>query len=151
MNTETGKEQNPYHRNHFVYNKEKDCFICPQNKELAFYGTSVHQRSKQRSKVYKCKACQTCEKQPLCTKGNYRQIHVEEREPLRQQIRERLNSKEGKLKYFKRMRIESIFGNIKHNLNYIHLYMQGIAKTTAEWQLICIGHNLKKIHQFKIT
>ena len=151
MNTETGKEQNPYHRNHFVYNKEKDCFICPQNKELAFYGTSVHQRSKQRSKVYKCKACQTCEKQPLCTKGNYRQIHVEEREPLRQQIRERLNSEEGKLKYFKRMRIESIFGNIKHNLNYIHLYMQGIAKTTAEWQLICIGHNLKKIHQFKIT
>ena len=151
MNTETGKEQNPYHRNHFVYNKEKDCFICPQNKELAFYGTSVHQRSKQRSKVYKCKACQTCEKQPLCTKGNYRQIHVEEREPLRQQIRERLNSKEGKLKYFKRMRIESIFGNIKHNLNYIYLYMQGIAKTTAEWQLICIGHNLKKIHQFKIT
>ena len=151
MNTETGKEQNPYHRNHFVYNKEKDCFICPQNKELAFYGTSVHQRSKQQSKVYKCKACQTCEKQPLCTKGNYRQIHVEEREPLRQQIRERLNSKEGKLKYFKRMRIESIFGNIKHNLNYIYLYMQGIAKTTAEWQLICIGHNLKKIHQFKIT
>ena len=49
------------------------------------------------------------------------------------------------------MRIESVFGNIKHNLNYIHLYLKGIKKTTAEWQLICIGHNLKKIHQFKMT
>jgi transposase len=151
MNTEANKEQNPYHRNHFVYNKEKDCFICPQHKELPFYGNNVHKRSKQKSRIYKCKACTMCEKQPLCTKGRYRQIHVEEREAIRQEIRERLNSEKGKAKYLKRMRIESIFGNIKHNLNYIHLYMKGISKTTAEWQLICIGHNLKKIHQFKMN
>lgn len=49
------------------------------------------------------------------------------------------------------MRIESVFGNIKHNLNYIHLYLKGTQKTTAEWQLICIGHNLKKIHKLKMT
>ncbi len=90
-------------------------------------------------------------KQTLCTKGKYRQIHVEKREYLRHQIRERLNSVEGKLTYLKRMRIESIFGNIKHNLSYIHLYLKGVKKTTAEWQLICIGHNLKKIHQLKMA
>lgn len=73
------------------------------------------------------------------------------REYLRQQIRERLNSADGKLKYIKRMLIESIFGNIKHNLNYVHLYLNGIKKTTAEWQLICIRHNLKKIQKLKIT
>jgi hypothetical protein len=84
-------------------------------------------------------------------KGKYREIHIENRQHLRQKIRERLNSTEGKLKYLKRMRIESVFGNIKHNLNYIHLYLKGIKKTTAEWQLICIGHNLKKIHSFKMT
>ena len=151
MNTEAEKEQNPYHRNHFVYNEEKDCFICPENKELPFYSNSKHKRTKQQSRVYICKDCPACEKQTLCTKGKYRQIHVEKREALRQQIRERLNSVEGKLKYLKRMRIESIFGNIKHNLNYVHLYLKGIRKTTAEWQLICIGHNLKKIHQLKMT
>ena len=149
MNTEQEKEQNPYHRNHFVYNEQKDCFLCPENKELPFYSNSTHKRTKQQSKVYICKDCPSCEKQLLCTKGKYRQIHVENREPLRQQIRERLNSEEGKKKYLKRMRIESIFGNIKHNLNYVHLYLNGIKKTTAEWQLICIGHNLKKIHRLK--
>ena len=151
MNTEAEKELNPYHRNHFVYDEKKDCFICPENKELPFHNNNFHKKTKQQSKVYICKDCTMCEKHILCTKGKYRQIHVEKRESLRYQIRERLNSAEGKLKYLKRLRIESVFGNIKHNLNYLHLYLKGIKKTTAQWQLICIGHNLRKIHQFKIA
>ena len=109
-------------------------------------------KNKQQSHVYCCKDCLSCNKQPLCCmKGNYRQIHVQKREFLRKRIRERLNSEEGKLKYLTRMRIESVFGNIKYNLNYVHLYLKGIRKTTAEWQLICIGHNLKKIHKLKLA
>lgn len=151
MSKESEHEQNPFHRNHFIYNERKDCFICPENKELSFYGNNTNKITKQQSKVYKCNQCHNCNKRGLCTKGKYRQIHVEQREHLRKLIRERLNSVAGKLTYMKRMRIESVFGNIKHNLNYIHLYLNGIKKTTAEWQLICIGHNLKKIHQLKMT
>jgi len=151
MNMEAEKAQNPYHRNHFIYNEEKDCFICPENKILPFYSTSVHKRFKMRVNVYMCKDCPACEKQSLCTKGKFRQICIEQREWMRKKIRERLNSVEGKIQYLKRMRIESVFGNIKHNLNYVHLYLKGIQKTTAEWQLICIGHNLKKIHQLKMA
>ncbi len=151
MNIEAELEKNPYHRNHFVYNKENDSYICPENKELIFGGNSFHKLNKQKSSVYICKDCPACEKQKLCTKGKHRQLHVQTREILRQQIRERLNSLEGKLKYLKRMRIESVFGNIKHNLNYMHLYLKGLAKTTAEWQLICIGDNLRKIHKLKMA
>ena len=152
LNNEAEKEQNPYHKNHFIYNKEKDCFICPENKELPFYGSHTHKKNKQQSNVYRCNDCPSCDKQALCClKGRYRQIHVQKREYLRKQIREILNSIEGKFKYLKRMRIESVFGNIKHNLNYMHLYLKGIKKTTAEWQLICIGHNLKKIQKFKMV
>jgi len=151
MNMEAEKAQNPYHRTHFVYNEEKDCFICPENKILPFYSTSFHKRMKAQTNVYMCKDCPTCEKQSLCTKGKYRQICIEQREWMRKKIRERLNSVAGKLKYLIRMRIESVFGNIKHNLNYVHLYLQGMQKTTAEWQLICIGHNLKKIHKLKMA
>lgn len=151
MNIEAELEKNLYHRNHFVYNKEKDCYVCPENKELIFCRNSFHKLNKQKSTVYICKDCPACEKQKLCTKGKYRQLHVQTREILRQQIRERLNSLEGKLKYLKRMRIESVFGNIKHNLNYMHLYLKGLEKTTAEWQLICIGHNLKKIYKLKMA
>jgi len=151
MNMEVEKAQNPYHRNHFIYNGEKDCFICPENKVLPFCGISIHKKFKAQNKVYICKDCPACEKQSLCTKGKYRQICIEQREWMRKKIRNRLNSIEGKMKYLIRMRIESVFGNIKHNLSYVHLYLNGIQKTTAEWQLICIGHNLKKIHQFKMA
>jgi len=152
VNTEAEKEQNPYHRSHFVYAQEEDHFVCPENKVLPFYGSHTHKKNKQQSNVYRCSDCPSCDKQTLCCiKGKYRQIHVQKREFLRRQIRERLNSIEGKLKYRKRMRIESVFGNIKHNLNYVHLYLKGIEKTTAEWQLICIGHNLKKIYKFKMV
>lgn len=151
MNDEIKKEQNPYHRNHFVYNQQKDCFTCPENKELPFYTNTINKRTKQQSKVYRCKDCLSCDKQNLCCiKGKFRQIHVEKREFIRKLIRERLNSIDGKIKYLKRMRIESVFGNIKRNLNYNNLYSKGIEKTTAEWQLICIGHNLKKIHKLKM-
>jgi len=151
MNMEAEKAQNPYHRNHFTYDEEKDCFICPENKVLPFYSTSIHKKFKAQNNVYLCKDCPACEKQSLCTKGKYRQICIEQREWMRKKIRNRLNSDEGKIKYLTRMRIESVFGNIKHNLNYVHLYLNGIQKTTAEWQLICIGHNLKKIHQLKMA
>lgn len=151
MSKEVEHEQNPFHRNHFIYNEQKDCFICPENKELPFCRTSFNKKAKQQSRVYKCNECHNCDKRGLCTKGKYRQINFEQREHLRKSIRERLNTVAGKLTYLKRMRIESVFGNIKHNLNYIHLYLNGIKKTTAEWQLICIGHNLKKIHRFKMT
>ena len=151
MNMEAEKAQNPYHRNHFIYNEEKDCFICPENKLLPFYSSEIKKRFKMRVNTYKCKDCPACEKQSLCTKGKFRQICIEQREWMRKKIRDRLNSVEGKIQYLKRMRIESVFGNIKHNLNYVHLYLKGIQKTTAEWQLICIGHNLKKIHQLKMA
>lgn len=150
MNTVEEQEKNPYHRNHFKFNKEENHFVCPENKILHYVGSSRNKKSKQDSLIYKCNDCLSCDKQKLCTKGKFRQIHREKREWIREKIRERLNSIEGKLKYIQRMRIESIFGNIKQNLNYRHLFLKGIEKTTAEWQLICIGHNLKKIHQFKM-
>lgn len=31
------------------------------------------------------------------------------------------------------------------------LHLRGIEKTTAEWQLICIGYNIKKIHKLKLS
>jgi transposase len=151
MNMEAEKAQDPYHRNNFTYNEEEDFFICPENKILPFYSTHINKRMKARNNVYMCKDCPACEKQSLCTKAKYRQVCIEQREWMRKKIRDRLNSIEGKIQYLKRMRIESVFGNIKHNLNYVHLYLQGIRKTTAEWQLICIGHNLKKIHRLKMA
>ena len=151
MLTDIENASNPYHRNHFVYDSEQNIFICPEKKDLSYFKKSSHKKTNTQSDVYICRDCPSCDKQQLCTKGKYRHIQVEKREWLRTQIRERLNTDEGKRMYKKRMLIESVFGIIKHNLNYIKLHLRGVEKTTAEWQLICIGYNLKKIHKLKLS
>ncbi|RZK25316.1 MAG: IS1182 family transposase [Flavobacterium sp.] len=151
MLTETEDEKNPHHRNHFIYDKESNTFTCPEQKVLVYSRKSSCIKRNQQSDIYVCKACPACDKQQVCTKGKYWQINVEKREWLRNQIRERLNSTEGKKIYKKRMLIESIFGIIKHNLNYIRLQLRGMEKTTAEWRLICIGYNIKRLHKMKLS
>ena len=151
MLTEIEDEKNPYHRNHFIYNKEKNTFTCPEKKELIYSRKSSSTRRNQQVDIYVCKSCPASDKQQICTKGKYRQINVEKREWLRKQVRERLNSDEGKRIYRKRMLIETVFGIIKHNLNYLKLHLRGIEKTTAEWQLICIGYNIKRLHKLNLS
>ena len=151
MLTEIEDEKNPYHRNHFIYNKEKNTFTCPEKQELIYSRKSSSMKRNQQVDIYVCKSCSACDKQQICTKGKNRQINVEKREWLRKKIRERLNSVEGKIIYRKRMLIETIFGIIKHNLGYLKLHLRGIEKTTAEWQLICIGYNIKRLHKLKLS
>ncbi len=152
MLTDKEEEQkNPYHRNHFIYDQEMNTFTCPELKTLTYHKKSSHKKENTTSDVYRCNDCPACDKQPLCTKGNYRHINVEKREWIRKQVRERLNSLDGQKIYKKRMLIESVFGVIKHNLNYLKLYLRGVEKTTAEWQLICIGYNIKRLHKLRLS
>lgn len=142
---------NPYHKNNFLYNELHNHYRCPQNKILTYQNHSYRLKEKQQSGIYKSKECKNCEVQPQCvTKGIYRTIQKEDREHLRQQVRDRLQTKEGKQRYLKRMRIESVFGHLKNNLKYINLQLRGIKKTTAEWQLMCIGYNLTKLYKRKL-
>jgi hypothetical protein len=61
-------------------------------------------------------------------------------------MREKLLSNEGVLKYFKRQyTIEPLFGHLKYNLGYKSFLLRGVEKVRAEFRLMCIGWNLKKM------
>jgi hypothetical protein len=84
--------------------------------------------------------------QDYCTAATKRQIHQELREPLRDQMRERLNSKEGKEIYKRLMNtVEHAWGNIKFNCRVNMFHLRGLKKVDAEFQLLAIGHNIKKL------
>jgi transposase len=141
---------NPFHRNHFSYDAQENKFICPEGKSLTYRREIIHKVYKQHSKLYEGTECSSCTSKPLCTKGKARQIHIENRMPLREQIRKLLDSPEGKKIYKLRQQIiEPIFGNIKHNLKYTMLHLRTLKKVNAEWQLICLTHNIKQIWKMK--
>lgn len=58
-------------------------------------------------------------------------------------------SSEGEKEYKKRMHtVEPPIGNLKHNLGYRSFLLRGLQKVKGEFNLMSIGHNLKKICSF---
>ena len=96
--------------------------------------------------MYKGTECGTCAKRQCCAKSRVRELLIDIREPFLQRMREKLISEEGRLKYFMRQYIiEPIFGHLKFNVGYRNFLLRGIEKVSAEFKLMCIGWNLKKM------
>jgi transposase len=78
-------------------------------------------------------------------------VPVEEAAPsteasVKEKMREKLGSAPGKALYAARKQIvEPVFGMIKSARGIRKFLLRGLAKVSAEWQLICLTHNLLKI------
>jgi hypothetical protein len=148
------KEENRYHFTNFHYDKSTDRYICPDGHALVYWKTRKN-KTKARDwyhKVYIGKECKNCPNRALCTKSKRRELLVDMREPLLVEMREKLMSEEGGLKYFMRQYIiEPIFGHLKHNLGYKTFLLRGLDKVNAEFKLMCIGWNIKKLLKLGFT
>ncbi len=145
---EYDKEENRYHYTNFTFDSLANSYICPEGKTLKFWKTRKN-KTKSREwnhNVYKGTDCSNCSKRSLCTKSEARELLIEIREPLLNKMRKKLVSKDGKMKYFKRQyTIEPVFGHLKFNLGYKNFLLRGIEKVNAEFKLMSIGWNLKKM------
>jgi IS5 family transposase len=41
--------------------------------------------------------------------------------------------------------VEPVFGQIKQAMGFRQFLLRGLAKVKAEWQLVCLAHNLRKL------
>ncbi|WKZ14645.1 MAG: IS1182 family transposase [Candidatus Jettenia caeni] len=142
------KEENRYHSTNFTYDAASDRYVCPEGKQLLYWKTRTEKTESRQwnHKVYRGTECGTCQKRSLCTKAKVRELFLDIREPLLQKMREKLTSDEGRRKYFMRQYIiEPVFGHLKFNVGYRNFLLRGPEKVRAEFQLMCIGWNLKKM------
>jgi len=59
----------------------------------------------------------------------------------------RLSTKAGKALYAKRKStVETVFGIIKHVQGFRQFHLRGLKSVQSEWNLVCIGWNLKRMH-----
>jgi transposase len=59
----------------------------------------------------------------------------------------RLTTKAGKALYSQRKStVETVFGIIKHVLGFRQFHLRGLKSVQSEWNLVCIGWNLKRMH-----
>jgi transposase len=65
---------------------------------------------------------------------------------LKERMSRKLRTLEGRAIYAKRKEIsEPVFGQIKHVRGFRQFLLRGLSKVSAEWDLICLGHNLLKL------
>ena len=146
-------KEDRYHYSNFEYDESTNSYTCPKGKCLKYWKTRTN-KTKERQwnhNVYKGVDCGNCMERPLCTKSKARELLIDMREPLLQEMRKKLTSKAGEAKYFKRQyTIEPIFGHLKFNLGYRSFLLRGLEKVNTEFQLMCIGWNLKKMSKMGI-
>ena len=119
----TSYDDKPYHSSHFKYQSETDSYICPNNEELKFRKVWEDKQRGQKFRQYRTDACKSCAFQKQCCpkKVARRVISREQRQGLRDEMKQRLNSEEGKKVYRRRLHpVESIFGQLKFNQGYTY-------------------------------
>lgn len=65
-------------------------------------------------------------------------------------MKQKLQTQAGRRMYAKRKKsVEPTFGIIKHVLSFRQFLLRGLAKVRAEWELVCLAYNVKRLHRLK--
>jgi hypothetical protein len=129
----------------FRYDSESDCFTCPAGHTLELKVTGEDGK-----RVYRAQreACEQCPYRARCCrsqKGEPRSIHTDDKEPLRQEMINKMEQQCSREVYKERKEIvEPAFGQIK-NSGFRGFMVRGLRRAGGEFSLVCAVHNFKKI------
>jgi len=145
------KEENPYHRNHFDYDAQRDVVICPEGKKLGFARERLkNPRTGHTIREYRnAAACRTCAVRQFCTTGKReRTIEIPKGYEAVQRMKKRLETPENQEKLKKRgQTVELIFAWIKQIDGFRRWTMHGLENAKAQWSMLCAVRNLKQIYK----
>jgi transposase len=132
----------------FVYDQEKDVYICPVNHELKYEREKMNSSKSFRVKVYRCNN-KACAYRKLCS--NEKNGRCIERSPyedaLESQIKKQSCDKKRGLLQKRKYIVEPVFGWIKSNNKFFRWTYRGHKSVEAQWQLICSVINLKTLYK----
>jgi transposase len=127
----------------FKYDKEKDCFICPDKKELHYYYTS---KDGKRTYIAKKTDCKKCTKKSLCTSSENRRVTRSKYAEEHQRAEKRIKSINGKKAMRKRkINSESIFAEGKTNHGLSRFNCRKLTNVRKSSYLIAGVMNLKRL------
>ncbi|HRH67830.1 MAG TPA: IS1182 family transposase [Bacteroidia bacterium] len=137
-----------YYGDKFIYDHEKDQYICPQEKVLTTNGNLYQKKYKRyvtEIKQYKTDACATCPARAQCTTNPRGRIL--ERSHYAKATEENGNRIKYDLKkYLLRQQIvEHPFGTIKRAWGMDHILLKGIKKNSGEFGLIYFTYNFRRV------
>ena len=138
---------NPFHKEQFTYDTEKDEYICPRDKRLKHDNgcKPIPKRI-----IYKTErgVCQVCPDLNRCTKSSEhrRYIHTNDKEALKRRLRSIYLSPQGQALYkLRKEKVELPFGHMKRNLGALQFMLRGRAKVNAEFSILSTCFNIARM------
>lgn len=140
----------PYHKDRFVYDSNRDNYLCPGGQTLRFASTTVVRGIRMR--VYRGGkgVCRQCPAFGTCTKSKRhgRELQIGENEAILRQHREWMQTAEAKTAYRRRKElIEPTFGIIKEQMGIRRFWLRGLKNVRAEAMVLATAFNLRTLYR----
>jgi transposase len=138
------RERNPFDKTHFCYDQARDCYICPEGKELTLL------TRKKKGAAYRIadrRTCLKCRKYGVCTKSRMgRMIARMAKEEVRERLERQYKESACQAVYKRRQeKAELPFGHIKRNLGVQAFLLRGLEGTRAEMALLTSCFNIRRM------
>jgi transposase len=140
------EEEGPFSKSHFTYNKELDCYFCPEGHPLNYHSTEKR-KNKRHYHIKSKKLCHACQHYGQCTqaKGG-RSIARLQNEDVKLKLEAQYEEASSQVIYKRRKtRVEHPFGHIKRNLKTDAFHLRGRDGVQAETSLLATCFNVARM------
>jgi len=138
------KEEKPFSKSHFKYDKEKDCYVCPAGQVLKYVGEN-HHNGKKDYRISEPGICQRCVNWGRCTTAKRgRKIVRLAREEDKQRFEAQYEANQ-EIYNRRKSRVEHPFGHIKRNLKTNSFMLRGQQGVRAECSILATCFDLARM------
>ena len=138
------EEEGPFSKSHFRYDREQDCYFCPEGKKLKYDGID-QKRGKKYYLITNRRLCHSCVHYGQCTSAKKgRRITRLVLEELKEKLEAQYEASE-EIYGRRKVRAELPFGHIKRNLKTDAFLLRGEAGVQAETSLLATCFNLARM------
>jgi transposase len=137
-----------YAKTNFRYDEESNVYVCPQGERLVQIGKNKsYPEAKEPDAIYRCKN-KTCPVRAQCTKDP---LGRKVRRPYGDDARARQAQKQQDprmraLLSLRKEIVEHLFGIVKTIDGFRRFTVRGRPKVRAQWSLVCLAVDLRKLH-----
>jgi transposase len=140
----------------FVYDQDKDEYICPNGKGLKRFGKAGRHKGKLLRRYVSTEAdCCNCQHRAKClqnkgAKSRHLSYYADASgKNISQAMVEKIETKKGRKIYPQRIGIvEPVFANIRVSKGMDKFNLRGKIKVNIQWLLYCMVHNIEKIANY---
>lgn len=140
------KRRGLFTREEFVYDADRDLYVCPQGAELTVMSrTSRKARYRKEFRIYATKQCQGCPLRAQCTSSKHgRRIKRWVHQGVLDRLQARMRAHPEMLALRKALS-EHPFGTIKVAMNHERLLLKGLKHVATEIKLTVLSYNFKRV------